>query len=57
MMTLEASRSLMSFPLQKTLFGFLVMVCDKVDDGDKSSYENFGLARHCFHGNYQSLKN
>ena len=32
-----------------TLFVFLVMVHDKVDDGDKISKENFGLGRPRFH--------
>ena len=32
-----------------TLFGFLVMVYDRVDDGDKFSKENFGLGRLRFH--------
>ena len=32
-----------------TLFGFLVMVYDRVGDGDKISKENFGLGRPRFH--------
>ena len=32
----------MTFTLQKTLFGFLVMVYDRVGYGDKFSYEKFG---------------
>ena len=32
-----------------TLFGFLVMVCDKVDDWDKFSKKNLGLGRLHFH--------
>ena len=32
-----------------TLFGFLVMVYDRIDDGDKFSKKNFGLGRLCFH--------
>ena len=35
---------------KKTLFGFLVMVHDKVGDGDKFSNENLGLGRPRFHG-------
>ena len=30
----------MTFGLQKSLFGFLVVVCDRVGDEDKFSYEN-----------------
>ena len=30
---------------QKTFFGFLVMVYDRVGNGDKYSYQNFGLRR------------
>ena len=30
---------------KSTLFGFLVMVYDRVGDGDKLSRENFGLGR------------
>ena len=33
----------------KKLFHFLVTVYDRVADGDKFSYENFGLGRSCFH--------
>ena len=32
-----------------TVFGFLVMVYDRVGDGDKFSRENFGLGRPRFH--------
>ena len=32
-----------------TLFGFLVMVCDRVDDGVKFSKKNLGLGRLHFH--------
>ena len=32
-----------------TLFGFLVMVYDRVDDGDKFSNKNFGLGSLRFH--------
>ena len=32
-----------------TLFGFLVMVYDRVDDGDKFSKKDFGLGRLRFH--------
>ena len=32
-----------------TLFGFLVVVCDKVDDWDKFSKKNLGLGRLHFH--------
>ena len=32
-----------------TLFGFLVMVYDRVDDGDKFSKKNFCLGRLRFH--------
>ena len=37
------------FALQKALFRFLVMIYDRVGDGDKFSYENFGLGRPRFH--------
>ena len=39
----------MTFALQKSLFFLLVMVYDRVGDGDEHSYETFGLGRHCFH--------
>ena len=39
----------MTFTMQKALFGFLVMVYDGVGDGDKFSYESFGLGRPNFH--------
>ena len=32
-----------------TLFGFLLMVYDRVGDGHKISKENFGYGRSCFH--------
>ena len=32
-----------------TLFGFLVMVYDRLDYGDNISKERFGLGRPCFH--------
>ena len=35
--------------LKLTLFGLLVMVCDRVDDEDKFSKKNFGLGRLRFH--------
>ena len=35
---------------KKTLFDFLVMVYDRVGDGDKFSNENSGLGRPRFHG-------
>ena len=34
---------------KSTLFGFLVMVYDRVGNGDKLSRENFGLGRPRFH--------
>ena len=46
-------RSLRSFRTindsQSTPFGFLVMVCYRVGDGDKFLYENVGLKRPCFY--------
>ena len=39
-----------------TLFGFLVIVYDRVGDGDKFSKENFGLVRPCFRAS-SHLKN
>ena len=35
----------MTLASQKTLFFFLVMVYDRAGDGDKHSYETFGLGR------------
>ena len=35
----------MTFSLQRTLFGSLVMVHNRVGDGDKFLYEKFGLER------------
>ena len=32
-----------------TLFGLLLMVYDRVGDGDKISKENFGYGRPCFY--------
>ena len=43
----------MTFAPQRTLFGFLAMVYDRVSDGDKFLYENFGLERPCFHAKSQ----
>ena len=40
---------MMTFVSQKTLFFFLVMACDRAGEGDKYSYETFGLGRPCFH--------
>ena len=39
----------MKFAPQKALFGFLVIVYDRVGDGEKFSYKNFGLRRPYFH--------
>ena len=39
----------MTFAIKKTIFGFLVMVCDRVCDEDKFLYENFGLGKLRFH--------
>ena len=39
----------MTYALQETLFTFLVMVYDRVDDGDNCSYENSGLGRPRFY--------
>ena len=35
---------------KKAPFGFLLMVYDRVGDGDKFSNENLGLGRPCFDG-------
>ena len=35
----------MTFASQKTFFCFLIMIYDRVGDGDKFSSENFGLRR------------
>ena len=43
------SRTLNVFPLQKTLIYFLVIVYDRVGDGDKHSFETFALGRPRFH--------
>ena len=39
----------MTFVPQINSFWFLVMVYDRIDDGDKFSKKNFGLGRLCFH--------
>ena len=39
----------MTFARKLTLFGFLVIVYDRVEDGDKFSKQNFGLGRLRFH--------
>ena len=39
----------MTFAFQKNLFFFLVMVSDRFRDGNKHTYETFGLARLGFH--------
>ena len=39
----------MTFVPQINLFGFLVMVYDRVGDGDEISKKNFGLGRPGFH--------
>ena len=44
MRTLRSFKTLNDFP-----FCFLVVVYDREDDGDKFSYENFGLGRSRFH--------
>ena len=50
MKTLRSFRTLNDFcAAKKTLFGFLVMAYDRVGDGDKFSYENFGLGKPRFH--------
>ena len=46
----------MAFTLQKTLFFSLVMVFDRVGDGDKHSYETFCLLIPRFHATRQTLK-
>ena len=39
------------------LFGFLVMVCDRKDDGDKFSVKTLGLGRLRFHAtSYLKIK-
>ena len=47
--TLRRFRTLNDFCAEKVSFGFLLMVCDRVGDGDKFSYENFGLERPTLH--------
>ena len=44
----------MTFASKIILFSFLVMLYDKVGDGDKVSYENFGLGRPRFHATSHS---
>ena len=39
----------MTFPLQRTIFVFLVLVYDRVGDRDKFLCENFSLGRPRFH--------
>ena len=39
----------MAFTPQRTLFGFLVMVYDRVGDGDKFLNEHVALERPLFH--------
>ena len=39
----------MTSALQRTIFDFLVMVYDRVGDGDKFLYENIGVRRSRFH--------
>ena len=39
----------MTFPLQRTIFAFLVLVYDRVGDRDKFLCENFSLGRPRFH--------
>ena len=39
----------MAFASQKILFSFLVMVYDRVGDGDERLYETLGLERPRFH--------
>ena len=39
----------MTFTLQKSFFGFLVILYHRVGDGDKFSYKNFGLGRPRFY--------
>ena len=41
---------------QKTFFNFLVIACDRVGDGEKSSYKNFGRGRTRFHATVSHLK-
>ena len=35
----------MTFALYKAFFGFLVMVYDRVGNGDKFSHKNFGFGK------------
>ena len=48
MKILKSFRTLKTFAPQKALFSFSVMVYYKVGNGDKFSYENFGLGRPSF---------
>ena len=45
----RASEPSITFTLQKSLFGFLIILYHRVGDGDKFSYENFGLRRPRFY--------
>lgn len=47
--TLRSFRSLNSFCAEETLFGFSIMVYDRVSDGDKFPFENSGLGRPRFY--------
>ena len=47
--TLRSFGTLNNLRTEKTLFGFLVIVNDRVDNGDKFSYGNFELGRHRFY--------
>ena len=54
---LQASGLLITFTPQKNSFGFLVMMYDKVGDGDRFSYKKFGLGRSRFYATVtQKLK-
>ena len=47
--TLRSFRGLNSFCAEETLFGFSIMVYDRVSDGDKFPFENSGLGRPRFY--------
>ena len=47
--TLKRFRILNEFCAAKSVFGFLVMVYDRVGNGDKFSFENFALGKPRFH--------
>ena len=47
--TRRTFRTLNDFCVQKTLFGFLIIVCDREGNLDKFLFENFGLGRPRFH--------